>query len=363
MKLQEYLRLKRKGEVMGRLSKKAKKRLKKRLMNSRLGRWKGEGKDRIFIPLSTKETEQFVKMVKNDETLDDEIDVQDNLRQETWWERHFGQLNGGKGFGVWVQPRRAGLEQKWWGKEASIKFNAKAYAKMVYYCQAVSTEVSGFGKVKEIRNDKDEIERIDVVDVLLLKQECTHGHTQLDEENMSNFLFQLAKKGEDPSQWRLWWHTHNDFTVFWSGIDDGTVSRIIKAFGGYLVATCINKKCEIVGRIDQINDKGVEQSADVTVAITPIKKNNWKSSCIRQAKRLVTERTYVTTPYKGVTYGKGFFSKRGKRGLNVMSNEDRRRQDIPQDPSLDDFEPKGIGMCVPERSIHGYPLGFFNNGE
>lgn len=343
---------------MSHMSRKGRKRFLKRLRQARLGRWVGEGKDRKFIPLSKQENERLASLVRENKYEDQDVEGIET-KQFRWFNQYHGKFGFG---GHW---KRTGMDKDWWGKGIDIKFKAKAYAKMVYYCQSVGTEVSGFGKINEIKDSTGKITTIEVVDVLLLKQECTAGYTELDEACMSNFVYQLAKKGEDTSQWKLWWHTHNDFGVFWSGIDDATVERLIKFTNGYLISTCINKKCDIIGRIDVMENNN-QLSADCKIGIKPVLNPKWKSTCIRQAKRLVTEKVYQ---YKTVDFSHftGFNQRQESRQRlmlpapgygfsNVMNNWDRRRIGAKQDKNLPDYQPDFDSDAIPDRGMHGYPM-------
>ena len=116
------------------------------------------------------------------------------------------------------------------------------YKKMLYYTQAAQGEISGFGRVA-IR-DKD----IYITDALIFKQDCTSGGTHLNPEDLSKFVVSIINMGFDPGHWRLWWHSHNDFGVFWSGTDDGTVDELSK--DSTLYSVCINKQGASIGRED-----------------------------------------------------------------------------------------------------------------
>jgi|WetSurSiteA1Bulk_404760.scaffolds.fasta_scaffold04477_3 hypothetical protein len=360
------------------LSRKARRRLRRRLENARLGRWQGEGANKKFVPLRPDEMEKFVKSIdeKVPITTMEDVSTVNNEPKISWWNRHFGHV-----VEQWDWQKRPGLKHDWWGKNATIHFNAKAYAKMVYYCQSAHSEVSGFCKMQEIKNEQGIIERIEVLDTLLLKQSGGQASTSLDEECMSKLLYELARKDENPANWKLWWHTHYNFNVYWSGIDDGNITRLLtdenikavsKDADNYLISTNINQSCDIIGRIDQLNEQGQEMSADVKVAITPIKNNNWKSQCTKQVKRLVGTRTWKTQVYSGfANYSdtpligyqipqKSLVLPHYLRGFNVMSNLERRRQGIPQDPELADFLPDLKNQsAVPNVGLMGLPWDFY----
>lgn len=394
MLLKDYIAQKRAGLIHGgRFSRRTMKKMRKRLSRARLGYFVGEGTKKRFVPLNKKEHDIFLQMMRTGsiedlETAQGMVEIDESSFVQNAPKNKFG-------FQGWHTPylKRPGLLHDWWAKGVRIKFRAKAYAKMVHWCQAVDTECSGLGKTLEHKDADGKITMIEVLDVMLFEQECTSGYTEISEEALQKFLFQLAKANENPGKWKLWWHTHNDFGVFWSGVDDANVTRLITTFGSYLVSTCVNKNCDIIGRIDELKD-GKELSADCEVNVVPIRNNNLKAKCVRQAKRLVKKKVYVHTPYvyQGSTYTPGGsfkgFSKRdadklggsdydpffalrqhGRMPLpsvraaalgNAMSNADRRRQGIPQDPDLPDFL-IGYGEMGRRSSEHNQPQPFFIN--
>jgi len=165
------------------------------------------------------------------------------------------------------------LLEKWWGKNIKLELSNLAYSKMVHYTQKARGEISGFGKIKKIGN------RIIVTNVKIFKQKCTSIHTSLDEETLHLFLGRLIRRGENIGKWKLWWHSHNDFGVHWSGTDEDNITR--HSENSYLLSICINKNVDMIGRID---DKG--QQADIPVKVLPIR-GKLKENCYREVKRKV----------------------------------------------------------------------------
>jgi proteasome lid subunit RPN8/RPN11 len=124
-----------------------------------------------------------------------------------------------------------------------IIFTPTAYQKIKMYTQGTDGEISGLGRSK-ITADKD----ILVKDIVILDQRNTSAFTDLDEAAMAEFLEKQIREGKDPSEWNIWWHSHSDFSVFWSSTDVDTIEN---ATGGrYLISIVINKRMEALGRID-----------------------------------------------------------------------------------------------------------------
>lgn len=119
----------------------------------------------------------------------------------------------------------------------------KAWQKMQYYIQNIDAEISGLGKTYVKDGD------IYVTDLTIFKQEVTGVNTDLSQDNRALFQNELKKKGEDVSKWNLWWHSHVNMNVFWSGTDDKAVENDMGKIP-YLLSIVSNKKKEIKTRVD-----------------------------------------------------------------------------------------------------------------
>jgi hypothetical protein len=171
--------------------------------------------------------------------------------------------------------------RKWSYRKSKIHIMPKAYKKMFFYTQMAKGEVSGLGKVKKVNNI------FKVVDIMLFKQECTTAHTTLSGEMLSKFIFELIKAGKRPEEWNHWWHTHNDFGASFSSEDEGTIKTLSK--NSLVIATCMNKMGEIVGRVDE---KG--QTEEIPVLYYPVYDKKIKDRCYSEVKRKVKEEKEIT---------------------------------------------------------------------
>jgi len=124
-----------------------------------------------------------------------------------------------------------------------LRINGKPYAKMYHYCQAAPGEVSVLGR---IRSDGDNV--YTVLDVELLEQECSAASTDMDEQALTDFVFKIAKRGGNPSEYNFWFHTHGHGGVFWSGVDDDNCERHSQKTPYF--ALVMNKCGEMVARRD-----------------------------------------------------------------------------------------------------------------
>lgn len=90
------------------------------------------------------------------------------------------------------------------------------------------TEVSGLMKIEQVRREipgvNSDILDTHIVDAVLLPQACSSGYTEMTEEGLAAFMLPLMQKDEHVA-WSGWWHSHNDFGTFFSGIDQATAIR------------------------------------------------------------------------------------------------------------------------------------------
>jgi len=149
-------------------------------------------------------------------------------------------------------------------KQLEILFPLEIYTKMLAYAQASNGEISGFGKTKLSKNKS----KISILDIRIFQQKVTQINTQLSEDSLHDFYYSLIQQNEDPSTWNLWWHSHNDFEVFFSGVDINTISSLSK--DTTLLSICINKAGELIGRLD-VNEKSSYTEEEVEFLLIPPK--------------------------------------------------------------------------------------------
>lgn len=177
-----------------------------------------------------------------------------------------------------------------------LYIEAKAYEKMNCYVQLADGEISGFGKIRTVpkaKNDWYTDEKIIVEDAKIFKQTCSAGGTTLNGESLSRFIVELARNGENPHDWRLWWHSHVDFGVMWSGTDEAAISELTGETGSELVSICINKHSDIIARRDRDN-----REEDLKVYILPRIDLRIYANCEREFKKKVTHHTYIPTRFQ-----------------------------------------------------------------
>lgn len=211
-----------------------------------------------------------------------------------WWKRDSGS---------WWKKQKP-----WWGEKMTIALSPLAHAKLLYYTRAADGEISGFGKTRKVGR------QVIVEDVRIFKQECSSGSTDLSMSALHVFINELIKASGDPSQWKLWWHTHNDFGVFWSTTDTSNMER--HSEDSWLVSICANKKGQLLGRIDE---KGRESDIPVMMAIEGSEKI--KENCEKEVKKLVK---------KWLWHNKTVYKEKKKETYKGRDIEEEDDEDIDQ---------------------------------
>lgn len=116
-----------------------------------------------------------------------------------------------------------------------------ALARLKGYIALAPTEVSGLGRL-EVSGEGPII-----TDIFLLPQTSSLSETELDPEALLAFLARLVQEGQDPSPFKVWWHSHGDEDLEWSEVDEAT----IKAFGSdVLISVVGNRRGEFRCRLD-----------------------------------------------------------------------------------------------------------------
>lgn len=105
-------------------------------------------------------------------------------------------------------------------------------------------EVSGFGQLKLI--DPGHLE---IVDVFVIPQVCSRGHTSLLGEAVGDFLMTIAEDdSKDPREYALWWHSHCTSHAYFSPTDQSTINSLSTAT--YWVSMVGNVQGHLFAQID-----------------------------------------------------------------------------------------------------------------
>ena len=123
-----------------------------------------------------------------------------------------------------------------------------AYQKLQSYIRNVESEISGLGKVIADEYTGNFV----VEDIRLITQKATLATTTMDSNGVAKFMDDLISEGEDTSLWKLWWHSHANMDVFWSGTDVNTINdfNTEQKLDNYFVSIVGNKAGRLKCRID-----------------------------------------------------------------------------------------------------------------
>lgn len=178
--------------------------------------------------------------------------------------------------------------------EISTKFimPLHMYHKMLCYARASRGEIGGFFKTRVLTHRRQENKEIikeyhvHIEEVKIFEQVVTPAHNRITAESLTKFYLDLVKKKENPKKWNGWWHSHNDFSTFFSGEDEDTISKLSK--NGDLYSICINKMGELSARYDK-NSIMIEE---VNVKIEEKINASLQRACRKEVERKIKYRSY-----------------------------------------------------------------------
>ena len=163
----------------------------------------------------------------------------------------------------------------------------KSYLKMVRYTRSVESEISGLADV----NWDKEKENLVVGKVYLLKQEVNTGKTDLDEDDVHRFMVRRIRRGITQTP-RLWWHSHYNFSPFFSATDEATIKKL--KTNTFMVAICINQAGKMECKAVISEPKKPEKVIDpLPIRITPREPFEPTKKIKEEVARKVSKKKYV----------------------------------------------------------------------
>lgn len=120
---------------------------------------------------------------------------------------------------------------------------------MTYYVKGIDQEISGLGLVEKIDPDI-----LYVPDIYLFEQSVSGVETKLVGSEVNKFYDEKMQDREFPLQnIKLWWHSHNDMSVFWSQQDLDTIENLDteQDKDNWWLSIVQNNKGERKARMDQ----------------------------------------------------------------------------------------------------------------
>lgn len=164
-----------------------------------------------------------------------------------------------------------------------IIFSLQSYIKLRNYINKVSTEISGFAKIKKYKKEGF----FYIEDLFMMPQITATG--VYTEFNNAKFYDEIMQKGEQPSDYRCWWHSHVWMDAYWSGKDESSINDLDIEIpdDNWFVSIVANKKGEIRCRLDiwdpirltfdempwmvDVSSKAIEEQIEEEVKILNIK--------------------------------------------------------------------------------------------
>lgn len=162
------------------------------------------------------------------------------------------------------------------------------YLKIMYYAQASPGEISGFCKTRRLKRKGLQEQHLGdrlIVDVKIFRQTVSQGDTVLGDDVQSKFLVDLIRRGENPADWNVWWHSHHNFGVFWSGTDEQAIAQL-SAAGNKIISLVVNKMGDMKARQDK---NGIRENLrPVMLARGLVADTDLRKRCTAEVRRKVT---------------------------------------------------------------------------
>ncbi len=159
-----------------------------------------------------------------------------------------------------------GIQNK--GLEVSIK--QEAWDKVMGWCRAAESEVSGLGLVKV-----DDAGKLMIYDALLLDQTASGASTILNKTAITDLMAKLHKDEVPLSHLKLWWHTHYNFDAFWSGTDEDTCKKLCGS-SDWNISIVVNKRSDCKCRLDMNAPLRLIVDADLNIVYEPKDNDKYK---------------------------------------------------------------------------------------
>jgi hypothetical protein len=182
----------------------------------------------------------------------------------------------------------------------NIELSELAYKKLRYYTSACpNDEISGLGTVK-VNGDIYLVE-----DVFIFQQESHAAGTVLSKDDIARFMAEWIKGGKDPSNLRLWWHSHGNGMAFWSKIDTQNIDKFNS--DDFMVSIVLTSGVrQMLGRIDFYQPE--RKTIDELLPILHFEDDpKLKFKCQKEAEKKNRRPIYVQTKlHKAIRYPQSF---------------------------------------------------------
>jgi proteasome lid subunit RPN8/RPN11 len=199
-----------------------------------------------------------------------------------------------------------------------ITITTEAFLKFRYFIEECPTEVSGFGRVRVVHNDRGHSWEKDlqdlpesylqIYDIEILSQQASGAHSTIDEEVLAKFNYEKLSNGESLEDYKVWWHSHADMQAYFSGTDTGTIESSTEF--DYLISLVGNKAGDMKARLD-FHKPFRMTFDDLTIKVEPPTDERIRKLCKEELSKKVNKR-------------KSFFG--------MFSREDDEQTPLTEDP-------------------------------
>jgi hypothetical protein len=201
------------------------------------------------------------------------------------------------------------------------------------YVRSVDSEIAGMGKVRVKGEDT-----IIVEDVMIYEQTVSGATADLSPQAIAKWQSALVKAGGSPKHWRLWWHSHDTMSAFFSTRDTDTIDGSTEA--DWLVSLVVNKKRERQARVDLYRPFRMFIEADIEIEGEPI------TDIPADIALEVAQKVKKNTPSDYIGYGKNWDKEYGKTPYtgkrhnlaNPYSLDDETDYSVPEEYNIAETE-------------------------
>ena len=116
------------------------------------------------------------------------------------------------------------------------------WKKLMSYVLSCPVEIQGFGTVTAQPHGQLVIDQ-----VFILEQTASEVGVDADQFDLSRFIFEMTRRGDNPGRIKFQWHSHVNTEAFFSATDVGNIESWQ---GDWLISLVANKRGEFNCRLD-----------------------------------------------------------------------------------------------------------------
>jgi len=165
----------------------------------------------------------------------------------------------------------------------------RVYQKMLALTMVATSETSAMGVV-HLEKDGERTtfgQEIWVDDIHYVHNTSSSASTTLDAGDLSRLQIELMQSGIDLLGFRLWFHTHYNFNVFWSGTDKNTAINVLEN-SRWTLSIVMNQKQELLARVDKYRPTHVEYDNVPIYIVNDVRKSQWDLWCEEAKSKINT---------------------------------------------------------------------------